>query len=178
MSVLYSALWEGIELLLAAGRVMTRSAPGVRGGPGKQALLLSQVSRKLPFYITDLGSLVLMANFKFMLAAFGCVEQHSLIASFGGSMLTWSVWLQSWGFLHAAAVVLLYPLCAEARLFLWVVVPGLALPVTQPPVSLPAHKGLGRCGRKQRSLHHHFFRTASHQDCNLKESGLHESHNI
>lgn len=65
--------------------------------------------------------------------------------------------------------MLLYPFCAEAGLFLCVVVPALALPVSLPPVSLPAHKGLGRCGRKQCSLHHHFLRTASHQGCSLKE---------
>lgn len=54
-----------------------------------------------------------------------------------------SVWLQSCGFVPAAALVLLDPLCAEAGLFLCVVVPALALPMTQPPGSLPAHKGLG-----------------------------------
>lgn len=136
-------------------------------------------NRKLLICITDLRSLVLMANFEFVLAAqtsLVCVEQHSLIAGFYGSWLTWrSVWLQSWGFVDTAVLVqLLYPLCAEAGLFLCVVVPGLAF-----PVSLPAHKGLGRCGRKQWSLHHHFLRTASHQGCSVKEKvELHESNNV
>lgn len=73
MSALYSTLWKSIESLLAAGRVRTRSAPGIRGGPDKAdpaAFSGEQLweARKLLICITDLRSLALVANFEFVLA--------------------------------------------------------------------------------------------------------------
>ena len=74
MSALYCALWESTELLsLAAGKVTTRSAPSVRGRPEKAGCASFSgeqlwEDRKLLIFITDLKTLVLMANFKFTLA--------------------------------------------------------------------------------------------------------------
>lgn len=133
MSALYSALWESTELSLAAGRVRTRSAPGVRGGLKRQTLLLSQVNNcekpENSSFVSQ--SQVLVANLEFMLAVqnqLGLLWTATLIASFDGSRLSWgSVWLQCWSFAPAAALVLLYPLCAGAGHFLCVVVPGVTL---------------------------------------------------
>lgn len=74
MTALYCALRESIELLsLAAGKVTTRSSPGIRGRPEKASCAAFSgeqlwKDRKLLIFIMDLKTLVLMANFKVMLA--------------------------------------------------------------------------------------------------------------
>lgn len=92
MSALYSALCESIELSLAAGKVTTRSAPGVRGRPekaGPAAFSGEQLweARKLLICVSGLKSLVLMANFKFMLAVQNQLGLHC--TAFRNSKFWW-----------------------------------------------------------------------------------------
>lgn len=74
--------------MLAAGRVMTRSAPGLRGGPGKAGSAAFSGEQKTAHLHHRSQKSGTNGKLQIHAGCIGCVEQHSLIASFGGSMLT------------------------------------------------------------------------------------------
>lgn len=128
--------------------------------------------RKLLVCITDLRSLVLVANLEFMLAA---QNQLGLLwIAFPNSKFWWirarlkKCLAAVLRLCSCSSPLLLYPVCAGAGLFSvwWCLGWHSCDPASCEPV---CPQGPWRCGRKQWSLHQHFLRTASHQGCSLKE---------
>lgn len=137
MSGLYCALWESVELLLAAGKIMTSSAPGIRERPEKAgcaAFSDEQLweERELLFFIMTSTNGKLQIDSGWHWTVF-------LNSKFSWIRLAWSsIWLQSSSFIHTAALVLPYPLCTKAGLFLF---PTGCYPV--PWASLPIRASAG-----------------------------------